>query len=92
MQAYLYGVRRGNMADQNGGQVKGFSCFIGYPADGVDGDEVSKVFVSDSMVQKCACSPAVRSLVNVDFTPKGQLSGISTVKEKLSNVYNLPCW
>lgn len=45
------------MADQNGGQVKGFSCFIGYPADGVDGDEVSKVFVSDSMSRNVLALP-----------------------------------
>lgn len=79
MQAYLYGVRRVDMEDNN---VHGFSCFIGYPVDGVDGDEVSKVFVSDSMAQKFAFSPRVGSLVDVDFTPKGRLSSISTVKEK----------
>lgn len=82
MQAYLYGVRRVDMTDDQGRKVQGFSCFIGYPANGVQGDEVSKVFVSDSIAQKCAWSPAVRSLVNVDFTPKGRLSSISTVKEK----------
>lgn len=82
MQGYLYGVRRVDMAGENGGQIKGFSCFIGYPAEGVQGDEVSKVFVSDSMATKCAWSPEVGKLVNVDFTPKGRLSFISTVKEK----------
>lgn len=82
MQAYLHGVRRVDMTDANGKQVQGFSCFIGYPADGVEGDEVSKVFVSDTMAQRCAWHPMVGSLVNVDFTPKGRLSAISTVKEK----------
>lgn len=82
MQAYLYGSRRVDMVDGNGGAIKGFSCFIGYPADGVEGDEVSKVFVSDSMAGKCGWHPMVGSLVNVDFTPKGRLSSISTVKEK----------
>ena len=71
MQAYLYGVRRIDMKDDNGGQINGYSCFIGYPADGVIGDEVSKVFVSDSMVKKCTWSPEVGKLVNVEFTPKG---------------------
>lgn len=82
MQAYLYGVRRVDMTDDQGRKVQGFSCFIGYPAAGVEGDEVSKIFVSDAMAQQCAWSPAVGTLLNVDFTPKGRLSAISTVKEK----------
>ena len=79
MQAYLYGSRRVDMEDNN---VHGFSCFIGYPAAGVEGNEVSKVFVSDGMAGKCGWHPMVGSLVNVEFTPKGRLSSISTVKEK----------
>lgn len=79
MQTYLYGSRRVDMEDNN---VHGFSCFIGYSADGVEGDKASEVFASDSMAGKCGWHPMVGSLVNVDFTPKGRLSSISTVKEK----------
>lgn len=64
MQAYLYGVRRIDMKDDNGGQINGYSCFIGYPADGVIGDEVSKVFVSDSMVKHIAIIPVSRGAWN----------------------------
>ena len=51
MQAILYGVRRVDMQSEDGRSIKGFSCFIGYPAAGVQGDEVSKVFVSDDLAQ-----------------------------------------
>ena len=82
MQAYLYGVRRVDMTAQDGSKVNGFSCFIGYPADGVQGDEVSKVFISDALAQRNAWSPAVGKLVSVEFTPKGKISSIKTVQEK----------
>lgn len=82
MQGCLYGVRRVDMAGENGGQIKGYSCFIGYPASGVVGDQVDKVFVSDDMATNCAWSPEVGKLVNLDFSPKGRILSISTVKEK----------
>lgn len=82
MQGYLYGSRRVDMTDDKGKQVQGFSCFIGCPAAGVEGDEVSKVFVSDSVAQQGAWHPMAGSLVNVDFAPKGRLSSVSAVKEK----------
>lgn len=82
MQAHLYGVRRVDMTDDQGRKVQGYSCFIGYPAAGVEGYEVSKVFISDAMANQSSWYPRVSSLVNVEFTPKGRLSSISTVKEK----------
>ena len=82
MQAILYGVRRVDMQSEDGRPIKGFSCFIGYPAAGVQGDEVSKVFISDDLAQSNAWSPAVGKLVNVEFTPKGKISIIKTVQEK----------
>lgn len=82
MQKYLCGVRRLDMMDDEGRKVQGFSCFIGCPAADVEGDEVSKVFVSDAMAQQGAWHPMVSSRVNVDFTPKGRLSFVSAVKEK----------
>ena len=48
----------------------------------VQGDEVSKVFISDDLAQSNAWSPAVGKLVNVEFTPKGKISIIKTVQEK----------
>ena len=82
MQAFLHGVRRVDMNSEDGRPISGFSCFISYPAAGVEGEEVSKVFVSDGLARQCGWSPAVGKLVNVEFTPKGKLNHIQTVHEK----------
>ena len=82
MQAYVYGFRRVDMADQQGGQIKGFSIFLGYTSPGVEGSEVSKVFVSDKLASDCGFSPMAGKMVNVDFTPKGRLASIAFVRDK----------
>lgn len=82
MQAFLHGFRRVDMQSDDGRVISGFSCFIGYTSAGVEGQEVSKVFVSDSLAKECTWSPIVGKLVNVEFTPKGKLSTIQTVHEK----------
>ena len=83
MQAMLYGVRRVDMQDDRGNVVRGFSCFIGYSAPGVIGFETQKVFVNDDLAAECAWSPSAGKLVNVDFTPKGKVCGISNVDEQV---------
>ena len=82
MQAYVYGFRRVDMEDQNGGQIKGFSTFLGYVSPGVEGYEVSKVFVSDKLARDCGWSPMAGKVVNVEFTPKGRLASITPVRDK----------
>lgn len=83
MKAMLHGVRRIDMVGRDDGvPVKGFSLFISYPSEGVQGCETSKLFVSDAMVASSSWSPEVGKLVMIDFTPKGKISAISTVHEK----------
>lgn len=83
MQAMLHGVRRVDMTDQQTGrQIKGYSCFISFTSEGVVGVETAKQFVSDDLAASCAWSPDVGKLLNLDFTPKGKVSAISTVREK----------
>lgn len=83
MRAMLHGVRRVDMTDEKSGRpIKGFSCFISYPSDGVQGEETTKQFVSDDLATSCAWSPAVGSMLSLDYTPKGKLCRISTVRDK----------
>lgn len=83
MQAMLHGVRRVDMTDRGTGrQIKGYSCFISYPNEGVVGHETAKQFISDDLAAANAWSPEVGKLLNLDFTPRGKVSAISTVREK----------
>ena len=83
MQAMLLGVRRVDMTDQQSGRpIKGFSCFYSFPSNGVEGLETSKVFVSDELATSCAWSPIVGNPVDLDFTPKGKVCRIETIRSK----------
>lgn len=81
MRAMLHGFRRVDMQNENGQPIKGFSCFIGYPVSGVEGQEVTKVFVSDSVCSASGFSPRVGE-VEMDTTPKGKLTGIRMINAK----------
>lgn len=81
MRAMLHGFRRVDMRNENDQPIKGFSCFIGYSADGVEGQEVTKMFVSDSLCSSCGFSPRLGH-VDLDVTPKGKLSSIRMIDAK----------
>ena len=83
MQAMLHGFRRVDIVDRKtGAPVKGYSVFISYPSPGVQGLECAKQFVFDDVASASGWSPVLDCLVNLDFTPKGKVCGISTVREK----------
>lgn len=83
MRAFLHGVRRVDMTDQQTGrQVRGFTCFISYPSEGIQGEETDRKFISDEIAASSAWSPEVGKPVMIDFTPKGRVSSIQTVREK----------
>lgn len=82
MRVMLHGVRRIDMVDDSGRQIKGFSCFISFPSEGVQGVETTKQFVSDDMCASCAWSPEIGKMLEIEYTPKGRVSRISTVHEK----------
>lgn len=83
MRAFLHGVRRVDMTDQQTGRpVRGFTCFLSYPSEGVQGEETERKFISDEIAASSAWSPEVGRPVMIDFTPKGKVSAISTVREK----------
>lgn len=83
MKAMLHGVRRIDMRDRETGRpITGYSCFISFPSEGVIGEETAKQFVSDELAAASRWSPEVGNLVLIDFTPKGKVSSIQTVREK----------
>lgn len=83
MQAMLHGYRRIDMTDRDTGrQIKGLSCYISYPEDGVEGRMVSKQFVSDALISDCRWSPEIGKPVNFEINFRGKVSGVSTVHEK----------
>lgn len=82
MRAMLHGFRRVDLTDeQTGRNVRGFSCFIGYPASGVEGQETSKVFFDDSLCAASGFSPRLGE-VEIDFTPKGRPSSVRMISAK----------
>lgn len=82
MRAMLHGYRRVDMEDEKTGRrISGFSCFVGYPVDGVEGQEVTKVFISDNICQASGFSPRLGD-VELDTTPKGKLTGARMISAK----------
>lgn len=82
MRAMLHGYRRVDMEDEKTGRrISGFSCFVGYPVDGVEGQEVTKVFISDNICQASGFSPRLGE-VELDTTPKGKLTGARMLSAK----------
>lgn len=81
MRAMLHGYRRVDMEGENGQPIKGFSCFVGYPVDGVEGQEVTKVFISDNICRASGFSPRLGE-VELDTTPKGKLTGARMISAK----------
>lgn len=80
MRAMLHGFRRVDM-EADGRKISGFSCFIGYPADGVEGQEVTKVFISDTICRSSAFSPRIGE-IELDTTPKGKVAGVRLINAK----------
>lgn len=76
MKCTLYGFRRVDMTDERGRQIKGNSIFVGYPSNGVEGHETTKLFVSDDMAYLTNWVPAVGAELELDFTPRGRLSAV----------------
>lgn len=81
MRAMLHGFRRVDMENENGQPIKGFSCFVGYPVDGVEGQEVTKVFISDNICRASGFSPRLGE-VELDTTPKGKLTAVRMISAK----------
>lgn len=82
MKAMLRGYRRVDMVDDRSRPIKGFSCFISYPSEGVVGEETTKQFISDELAQANSWAPDVGKEVMIDFTPRGRVSSIVTVRDK----------
>lgn len=83
MRAMLLGVRRVDMTDRQTGElIKGYTCHISYPSQGVQGEEVDRRFVSDSLANFCEFVPVVGQMVNIDFTPRGKVSMIAMCNDK----------
>lgn len=81
MRAMLHGFRRVDMENENGQPIRGFSMFVGYPVDGVEGQEVTKIFISDNVCHSCGFSPRLGE-VELDTTPKGKLTAARMINAK----------
>lgn len=83
MKAMLHGYRRVDMTDRDTGRVvQGYSCYISYPSDGIVGVETAKQWISDDMARACNWAPEVNCYIDLDFTPRGRVCGVVTVKDK----------
>lgn len=76
MRATLYGYRRVDMTDDNGRSINGYSCYIGFISQGVDGEETAKVFVGDPLARDCKFVPKAKGKIVVEFNQKGKICGI----------------
>lgn len=80
MRAKLYGVRRVDMKAEDGRPITGYSCYIGAPTDGVEGEEVVKVFCSDAVCMRTGWRPTVGKAVRVEYNAKGRIMSIEDEK------------
>lgn len=70
MKVNLYGYRRVDFPNENGERVVGYSCFIGYPDDGVVGNVTVKQWISENVAQACNwVPPKPPAVLLVDYTP-----------------------
>ena len=76
MKCNLHGFRRIDMTDDSGRSIRGYSCYIGYPSNGVQGEETQKVFISDEMAIGCEWRPTAGTSIRIDFMPKGRVSWV----------------
>lgn len=81
MRVMIHGYRRVDMEDEKGRPINGFSCFCGYPLDGVEGQQVDKIFVSDTICRASGFSPRLGE-AEMDTTPKGRLIGARMISAK----------
>lgn len=80
MKAMLHGVRRIDMTDaQTGRVIRGYSLFIGFPSEGVVGQEVLKRFIDDDLANSCKWHPEVGKQLFLDFTPRGKICEVTTL-------------
>lgn len=80
MKATFLGCRRVDMTDSSTQRrISGYSCFLAYPSQGVQGEEASKQFLSDEFCASSQVNPPslVGKKVSVDFTPRGKISSIA---------------
>lgn len=80
MKATLIGVRRVDFTDQQSNRkISGYSLYLTYAAEGVQGVEATKQFVSDEFCASLQVSPPalVGKSLNVDFNTRGKLAAIS---------------
>lgn len=82
MRVMVHGVRRVDMTDDRGRNVRGYSLYCGYPADGVQGQEVTKLFVSDELANTCKFYPTAGVEAVIEFTPRGKISTIMVPNAK----------
>lgn len=83
MHAMLHGFRHIDMTDRETGRlIVGYTCFISFPSEGVQGLETAKQFISDGLAAANGWKPVLGELLNIEFTPKGRVSSVSTVQEK----------
>lgn len=79
MKVMLHGFRRVDMINDRNEHVCGYSLFISYPSEGVQGLETKKQWVSDALAGASGWYPTVGKEVMIEFTPKGKVSSLSDV-------------
>ena len=83
MRAKVFGFRSINMTDKETGRlIVGDSLFVGYPSNGVNGLETTKVFINSDMARANNFKPVVDGLVNIEYGPNGRLMAITNLNDK----------
>lgn len=80
MKVKLYGYREVDMTADDGRRINGVSLYIGYPNDGVVGEQTAKVFINNVLRTSEGFVPHVGDALNIEYGPNGRVVGVSVAK------------
>lgn len=78
----VLGIRWVDMDTQDNRKITGWSLYIAFPADNVEGLQTSKVFVAASRWEQLTYRPTVNDEVILVYNRSGKVSDVQAVPHK----------
>lgn len=76
MRMNLYGYRDVDMKGEDGRPILGVSLYVGYPNDGVEGEQTAKIFINRALQSRCTFVPVVGAPIDVEYGPSNRVVGV----------------
>lgn len=78
----IMGIRWVDMKTDDNRNITGYSLYVAFPAENVEGLQTAKLFVSASLWSALSHRPVVNEEVIVFYNRSGKVADIHAVKEK----------